>query len=202
MSLIVGGDSYISVADADRYVQNNYAHRADITTKWDLLTTAEKESMLRSSTSAIDHGFKFRGRKVKTAQHLQFPRYNTNFLNWCFGANEPSAIMDTTLMEDANRNDSSAIRRSNKMDTQMGGFAEAAQATVENAIAGMLYGETSQQVQKNSILGLTSQKLGSVSETYSTAQNMNSRAAQYGIYAYEKVTHLLISWVSGNFLSI
>lgn len=189
MSLTVGKDTYISVQDATAYVQSHYAHRADITTQWALLSETKIESMLRSSTRSIDTGFKFRGRKRHTSQLLQFPRYNSNFINFGFGINEPNQLMDTSLMDSA-------------YDGTDGGFIAAAEATVENAIAGMLYAKDTETATQNSILGITSRKIGSIAESYGSAYGQNNRAAQFGIYAYEKVTHLLLGWVSGNFLSI
>lgn len=187
MSLVVNEDSYISVQDADDYVVNYYSNRPDVLDRWNALPLAAKESLLRDSTRSIDKAFQFRGRKCKVGQALQFPRYNMNFIS--FGPGYPqNQIFDTQLVNGTQAGGD-------------GGLKRAKEATVENAIAHMLFTKDADTVMHNTILGITSQKIGSISESYS-ASNTESRATKYGIYCYEKVSHLLIGWVSGNFISV
>lgn len=187
--LRIGIDSYVSVEDADQYMNDYYAARPEIRNKWMTLDTAAKESLLRDSTRSIDKGFKFRGRKVHVAQQLQFPRVNSNFVNFGCELGYVNPLYDSSLVDgDMRGND--------------GGLRAAREATVENAVGCMLYSGQQQQVMANGILGITSKKIGSISESYNTQYTMDSKAAKFGIYNYQKITHLLIGWVSGNYLSI
>lgn len=187
MGLVVNEDSYISVADADVYVENYYSNKPDVLTKWNTLSVQAKESLLRDSTRSIDTAFKFRGRKRKVAQRLQFPRYNQTYFGVGFGY-VTNQLFDNELFEGNALNGDGGLRR-------------AREATVENAIACMLYTRDADTVMHNTILGITSQKIGSISETYN-ANNQESRATKYGIYCYEKIVHLLIGWVNGNHISV
>lgn len=189
MALEVGVDSYISVEDADNYVLNYYGNRVDVLGKWQLLSTSAKESMLRDSTRSIDTAFKFRGRKRRMAQRLQFPRYTQMYFGFGYGlATQPNCYFDNSLIDGSVVGDD-------------GGMQRVREATVENAIAGMLYEKDTSAVMSNSILGITSKKIGSIAESYS-GTSVESRAAKYGIYCYEKVAHLLIGWVNGNYISV
>lgn len=189
MSLTIGVDTYIDIAGADKYVQENYAHRTDILTKWGLLTTTEKESLLRSSTAAIDRAFIPRGCPCKRSQPLKFPRFDMEYFGGPLGVYSPDQIYDTTFIEVSG-------------SEHRNGFREAAESTVENSIAAMIFTETAQQVQNNSILGLTSKKLGPIAESYSTSHNAESIAAQYGIYAYHKITRIMRDWITGNIMTL
>lgn len=73
MALIVGIDSYISVAAADQYVQSHYLSTSPERIAWEALTEPDKEVLLRNSTSAID-SLPLVGRKADINQALAFPR--------------------------------------------------------------------------------------------------------------------------------
>lgn len=72
MSLTVGEDTYISLADADTYFSNFYD-----SSDWDAATDAEKEAALRASTQYVDKHYTFIGDHPETlTQDLAWPRYN------------------------------------------------------------------------------------------------------------------------------
>jgi hypothetical protein len=69
MTVTVGTDVYLSVADADTY----WSNKND--TVWSAATTADKEKALREATQYIDGAFEFIGSQVAT-NVLAFPRYD------------------------------------------------------------------------------------------------------------------------------
>ena len=73
MSLIVGEDTYITVAEADTYVSKYYPSTDPKRTKWGTLQTADKEAYLRQAAKSID-GLRLIGVRVDTTQKLEFPR--------------------------------------------------------------------------------------------------------------------------------
>ncbi len=69
MTIVVGTDSYSSVADADTYWSNR--NNSD----WSAASTAEKEAALREATLYIDGAFNFIGTQI-TTNTLAWPRYD------------------------------------------------------------------------------------------------------------------------------
>lgn len=69
MTVVVGTNVYLSVADADAYwaAKNN--------TTWSAASTADKEKALREATQYIDGAFSFIGYQ-NTLNLLAFPRYD------------------------------------------------------------------------------------------------------------------------------
>jgi len=74
MTITVGTDTYITVADADTYVSLNRLSTDDQREAWDKLATADKEILLRQATAAIER-IRFPGIKQDNDQTLSFPRY-------------------------------------------------------------------------------------------------------------------------------
>jgi len=73
MAVTVGTDVYISVADADTYMTNNYISTSTEYTTWDALSDGDKEIYLKRATKRIDRQ-KIRGAKAVDTQTLQYPR--------------------------------------------------------------------------------------------------------------------------------
>jgi len=69
MALVVGQNSYISVADADVY----FSERLN-TTPWQNADNTTKEAALIQATTMIDAYFNFYGEKTDPAQPLDWPR--------------------------------------------------------------------------------------------------------------------------------
>jgi len=69
MALVVGTNSYISVADADDY----FLTRLN-SAKWTSSTPTDKENALITATTMIDCLYIFNGEKTDPAQPLEFPR--------------------------------------------------------------------------------------------------------------------------------
>ena len=69
MTIVVGTDVYLSVANANTYWSNKN------NTVWSNASTVEKEAALREATQYIDSAYTFIGRQ-KTDNVLAWPRYN------------------------------------------------------------------------------------------------------------------------------
>lgn len=73
MAIVVNTDAYVSVADADTYMSNNYVSTSTEYTTWDALTDGNKEIYLKKATKRIDRQM-LRGIKALDTQTLEFPR--------------------------------------------------------------------------------------------------------------------------------
>lgn len=68
-TVVDNAESYLSVADADIIIDERGGN-----SKWDALTTAQKEVQLRLSTEYLDSNFTFVGEMVECTQPLSWPR--------------------------------------------------------------------------------------------------------------------------------
>lgn len=66
-------DSYVSVADADSYLE---VLPSEATTLWDALTVTEKENTLKWATRVLNNKASFEGSKKYEAASLRWPRTN------------------------------------------------------------------------------------------------------------------------------
>lgn len=73
MALVVGTNSYISVANADLYFADRYY---SYTYLWGDVSADNKPLVLVSATGIIDSIFIFYGEKNDSSQALEFPRYS------------------------------------------------------------------------------------------------------------------------------
>lgn len=76
MSLIIGKDSYITLEEANTYIQMHYMSSDSLRISWEALDTADREIALRNSFVQINR-LPFTGRPADSSQSLPFPRYNT-----------------------------------------------------------------------------------------------------------------------------
>ncbi len=70
MALVVGTNTYISLADAEIYFTNRFGSSA-----WTALSNTDKEKLLLSATRLLDKYATFEGEKADPDQLLEFPRY-------------------------------------------------------------------------------------------------------------------------------
>ena len=73
MTITVGTDTYVTEAEADTYVSENYLSTEAKLIAWEALSTANKEIILRRSTSSIE-AIPIPGTKYDFNQDLSFPR--------------------------------------------------------------------------------------------------------------------------------
>lgn len=71
--LEVGKDSYVTIEEANDYVENNYPDFDDLAVTWGVLTDKEKKSYLGASLSQIE-ALVLYGKRLNPTQDLQFPR--------------------------------------------------------------------------------------------------------------------------------
>lgn len=177
MSLNVGVDSYVTLEEAEKIINDNYLSSSDILIKWNTLDDSDKEVMLRTSCRDINN-LKFDGRRLKTGQILEFPR----IMNYPVGIGYRLFIGQFT--------DNGLVDGDYSSD---GGLSQAKEAQVENAIYhGYLDDSVTKQVGIN-IKGITSKKAGPIAETYDY-NNRYNRDALRGIYT-DKVYSLLTPWM-------
>ena len=73
MTITVGTDTYVTIAEADEYIANFYISTDAQRVAWDALSDGDKEIYLRNATRSIERLF-FIGRKYADSQVLSFPR--------------------------------------------------------------------------------------------------------------------------------
>lgn len=185
--LIVGVDTFISLADADNYTKSMYTEGNELYDTWFGLTDEAKEAWLRRSTKALDR-LKYQGEKLRYSQTLQFPRKIKNY-NGGFGW-----AWDVSFYYD---NQHIAV---DDLGLEDGGMSAIAEATIENALYGSVLDKSMISVSVASIAGLTSKKAGSVSETYNRSSHGN-RNAMRDIFT-DKVYSILVQWVIGSYHNI
>lgn len=154
MSLVVNETSYISVADADTYMDNNYVSTSTEYTTWDGLTDANKEIYLKKATKRIDRQI-LRGIKAVDTQTLEFPRAIKTYGNYydtpVYGVN-PGRFNDVVVETEVSQ--------------------RVIDANVEEALSNSLVdaGTSSNGSERTKLQaqGVKSFTLGDLSETYGT----------------------------------
>lgn len=71
--LTVGVDTYITVAEADQYVQENYISSDPLRVQWEAMSENDKEVYLRKAFKQIN-SLPFTGKPFRADQKLPFPR--------------------------------------------------------------------------------------------------------------------------------
>jgi hypothetical protein len=77
LDFTVGTDTYISVTDADNYVEKHYTTNDPFRLAWGSLYDDDKQIYLRNATTTID-SLTLTGKKKDMSQTLQFPRAYQN----------------------------------------------------------------------------------------------------------------------------
>ena len=86
MAITVGTDTYISIADADTYMTENYISTSTELVTWDALSDNDKEIHLKNATKRIDRQI-IRGIKAVDTQTLEFPRALKSNCNYYYDTN-------------------------------------------------------------------------------------------------------------------
>ena len=76
----VGNDTYVTVEEADRFIETYYPEFDDLAIVWGVLTEREKASYLYTSVQQME-ALVLSGVRLNASQPLQFPRKILNF--WC-----------------------------------------------------------------------------------------------------------------------
>lgn len=76
--MIVGTDTYVTVAEAGTYIASHYRSTDQARTRWTGLPTEDKEILLVNACAELEQ-LPFHGRKAETGQLLSFPRFPLRF---------------------------------------------------------------------------------------------------------------------------
>lgn len=186
--IVVGTNSYVTLDEADSYISDTYMSFTQEYKRWfnSEITDSDKETALISSALALNT-LKYQGSKqVYAKQALAFPRrylvgpgvYYTPFVVQC---------ADTSL-------NTGCAGGSN-------GIELAKRAQIENAVAYIVYGCTFTNTKQRSLSGLKSKAVADVRETYDNSGYLMTEAEK-GIYAPEKVRHILAPWLSESIFTV
>lgn len=91
--MIIGVDSYVSLADADAYIVSHYRSTNAARKRWAALEEADKEVLLVQACAAME-SLPYPGRKVSTSQALAFPRLPLQYGN---AQAPPAAILHAQI---------------------------------------------------------------------------------------------------------
>lgn len=180
MAITVGVDSYVTLEQAESIISDSHISTSDLVIKWNSLSDADKEVMLKTSCRDINN-LKFDGRREVIGQKLEFPRvltYPTGYGYRLF----VGQFVDNGLVDGDYSSD--------------GGLSFVKQAQVENAIYHSYLDDTVNKQAGVNIKGITSKKAGPISESYNINNKYNKDALR-GIYT-DKVYSLLTPWLNDS----
>lgn len=185
MSLIVGVDSYITVAEAKQIAADNFPSTHPAFKTWNDTSDTELEKLLRASCRAINN-LKFDGRRRNAGQTLEFPRDKTSMCGVGYRL-YVGQLNDNGLVGSGDSD---------------GGLGKAKLAQVINAVWAAHLNNAAADLAVNNIKGLTAKKVGPISESYTASQsNTYNRDAMIGIYTKE-VYSILTPWVCASRLGM
>lgn len=78
MAITVGTDTYVTIAEADTYIEEHYVSTDTQRVTWEALSDTDKEIYLRNATLVLED-IPYRGRKSDSDQTLAFPRCYKSF---------------------------------------------------------------------------------------------------------------------------
>lgn len=188
-----GINSYVTLEEADNYIESHFLDNSPEYKAWfsNDFTEENKKRSLISSTSSIDNLFKFRGRKLSDAQILQFPRI---FTISPFPATFPLLFISQTY-------DNTLIKGVNTSDTS-NGLKSAKEATIVNAVAGLVINPNlKQETNKRVLSGITSKREGNVSASFDTS-DIHTMYLMQGIYNIEAIRSIFKSWLADSIASL
>lgn len=184
MSLEIGIDSYVTLAEAEDYISKHFASDDKLLLNWNERTDNDKEAKLRESCESINN-LKFRGKRKGIGQELEFPRVLGSMCGIGFRL-YVSQFEDNGLISNDITGD--------------GGIKLAKKAQIVNALYGVTLGSQALTSATNRFMMLTSKKAGPISETYG-GRTHNSDNAMVGIYT-DKVYSILQPWLSSSRVTV
>lgn len=176
--LSVGVDTYVTLEEAELFLQNNMLSSDEAYQNWNTLNTNDKEVLLRNSCRDIN-SLKFDGRRKLPGQVLEFPRVTATVSGMGYRMFY-GQLYDNGLYSNGNTLD--------------GGLEAVKQAQVINAAYAGLYNDLTVTQMGLNIQGLTSKKAGPIAETYNR-NSSDSNDALMGIYT-KKVYSILRPWLN------
>jgi len=162
LAITVGTDTYISLADADTYMSNNYVSTSTEFTTWNALTDGDKEIHLKNATKRIDRQI-LRGIKAVDSQTLEFPRALKRNCNYHYDTN--------VVGVNVGRYDNYVV------ETEVSQRVKDAQ--VEEAMTLSVEGSSINNRAKLQQQGVKSFTLGDLSETYGSGLSSSYNSTQF-----------------------
>ncbi len=180
-------NSYVSLEEADNYIETYYTSTSAERLKWQELSEEDKKIKLISSARALNN-LRYKGQKEINGQPLAFPRKYAVY-GFCFAyAPYVSQYKDNSLLE--------GISGSGN------GLDAAKEAQIVNAITGITMDEgIITDVLERSVAGVKSKSAGRMSESYDNDTN-RAKYLSIGIFNIDKIKNILSAWISDSVFSI
>lgn len=172
MSLTVGTNTYITLIEADTYVNDNYVSTSSKYISWDMLSDGDKEIFLKNACKKIDRQV-LKGIKAINTQILEFPR---------------ALYTDYSIQNFPNTN----IRYNSDWVVETEVNQNVKDSQIEETLAIMINGDTANQRIDLQSQGVKSFRLGNLSETYGGTVKSGTRL--FSVEAKE----LLRYWLNGS----
>lgn len=185
--LQVNINSYVSLEEAENYIQTFYTSTSAERVKWGALTEDDKKIVLLSSARALNN-LRYKGQKKIKGQPLAFPR-KYQVVGFGLGyVPYTSQYIDNSLYEGAFGSGD--------------GLAAAKEAQIVNAVTGVaMDSDIITDVLERSVAGIKSKSAGRMSESYDNDTNRASNLS-IGIYNMDKVRNILNCWLSDSVFSL
>lgn len=185
--LLIHTNSYVTLEEADEYVNTHYLSNSPERVAWSNpnLPESDKVVALISSATALNN-LKYKGRKARAGQLLAFPRRHVSFPGSMMLPYVPQ-LYDGSLIEGVSGGN---------------GLYAAKSAQIVNAIAHLtLDPKIYNEVVGRTATGIRSRKLGSIAEDYTGAEK-RTKSLLKGLYAKDKIDHILVDWLSQSIHSL
>lgn len=185
--LVLNTNTYVTLEDADAYVESNFLSQSPEYKAWFDETRPESDKVvaLLSSAKALNN-LRYKGRKLVRGQSLAFPRSFNTFPGVIYTP-YVSQFTDNSLIE--------GVGGSNGLDS-------AKEAQVVNAVYHLsLNPALAQEVSDRAISGILGRRAGSVSENYASTNERGDNMLR-GIYNQDRVYYILNAWLTDSVFSL
>jgi len=174
-TIVVGTNSYLSLADANTYVGDNYISTSAEYVAWNALSDANKELLLKKACKKIDRQI-LQGIKTLPTQTLEFPRaIRTDYYNVNYPQTQLRFTADWVV------------------ETAVAPAVTYAQ--VEESISMLIIGSAANQRAELQRQGVKSFSLGNLSESYGSGK-VSSYPKLLSTEATDLIRHYLLGSVS------
>jgi len=187
-TLSVNVNSYVTLEEADTFVENNYMSMSAEYVKWNELTDNDKIVALTSSATALNN-LRYKGQKKIKGQLLAFPRVYRLGVGFGIGyIPYVSQYVDSSLYEGVSSSDC--------------GYTSAKEAQIVNAVAGVAVdADLISDVRQRTVQAIKSESIGKVSKSYDI-DSPRTKNIMRGIYDYDRVTYILNGWLTDSVFSL
>jgi len=187
LELVVNYNSYVTLEEADEYVQSHYLSTSPEYKAWfnDSLSREDKIRSLIASARALNN-LRYKGRKKVPGQKLAFPRVFNTFPGHLY-LPFVSQYMDSSLLEGVGGSD---------------GLEAAKEAQIVNSVAHLtLSPNIVTSVTERTVQGILYSKAGSAAESYESSLDRSGNLMK-GIYNQDKVFYILNAWLTDSVFTL